>query len=367
MTINPASTSSSDFARIQLDGIRCPALREGLCSVQQTFGEPYIPDMCSTFPRVLTLVDGVLERSLNLSCPEAARLVLTTPGSMTFESAEGEDMHRVGSYSPISTARHEGLNEIRGLVVEFLQESSRPLWKRLVVLGYATEELATQAGNPAASGAAIFRRVLAAFRQGDYDQIPDSTFDDHELQIEVVMELVVSRISSEYTTPRFLQCYGDFMRGLDWTLESTMEDVIGNYRAAFLKFWAPFVSSNEHALENYLVNYAFRTLFPFGSKKADQKLAIDAGGVSIWNEYTLLVTHYAIIRTLLIGMAGLYGDALGVDHLIRLVQSYTKAFQHSGSFAATAIKLLRDKGITDSRIITSLVTDQPAARMVTSV
>ena len=353
MTLHPASTSSSDFAKIQLDGIRCPAFRDGLCSVQQSFGEPYIPDMCSTFPRVLNLVDGVLERSLNLSCPEAARLVLTPPGAMTFQNVAGEQAaHRTGSHSVISTAHYEGLNEIRALVIELLLERSRPLWKRLAALGYALEGLATQA-----SGVASFRKFLDGFRQGDFDDIPESTFEDHELQLEVVMELIVSRISSEYTSPRFLQCYGEFIRGLDWTMESTMQDVIGNYRAAFLKFWSPFVSRHEHALENYLVNYAFRTLFPFGRKDPDQKLAITVERVSIWNEYTLLVTHYAMIRTLLIGMSGLFGEALGVDHLVRLIQSYTKTFQHSDAFALKAIQLLRDKGIKDPRTIVSLTSD----------
>jgi lysine-N-methylase len=362
VTIHPASTSSSDFARIQLDGIRCPALGDGLCTVQQTFGESYIPDMCSTFPRTLNLVDGVLERSLNLSCPEAARLALTVPGSMTFENAEGDQAaHRIGTYSLISTARHPGLNEIRGLVIELLKERSRPLWKRLVVLGYAVKELATRVGIPPPSGPEVFRRFLAAFRQGDFDQIPDCTFDDHAFQLEVVMELITNRISSEYTSPRFLQCYSDFIRGLDWTSASTMEEIVGRYRGAFLTFLSPFVRSNEHVLENYLVNYAFRTLFPFGHKKPDQKLVIDAEGASVWNEYTLLVTHYAIIRTVLVGMAGLHRNALSIDHVVRLIQSYTKAFQHSGTFASTVFELLKEKGMKDSRVTASLLTDQTAA------
>ena len=219
--------------------------------------------MCSTFPRILNVVDGVLERSLHLSCPEATRRALTAPASMTFQRSEdAEVVHRMGSYSHVSTASHAELNEIRQLVIAFLQERSRPLWKRLVVLGYATESLSTHADASLASGLEEFRGYLSRFRNGEFDQIPPSTLDDHALQLEVVMELIVSRISAEYTSPRFLQCYSDFIRGLDWTLQSTMEEVIGQYRASFLKFWSPFVSRNEHALENYLVNYAFGSLFP---------------------------------------------------------------------------------------------------------
>jgi lysine-N-methylase len=140
-----------------------------------------------------------------------------------------------------------------------------------------------------------------------------------------------------------------------------MEEIVGRYRGAFLTFLSPFVRSNEHVLENYLVNYAFRTLFPFGHKKPDQKLVIDAEGASVWNEYTLLVTHYAIIRTVLVGMAGLHRNALSIDHVVRLIQSYTKAFQHSGTFASTVFELLKEKGMKDSRVTASLLTDQTAA------
>jgi lysine-N-methylase len=358
VVINPASTSSSDFAKIQLDGIRCPAIRNGLCSVQQAFGEPYLSDMCSTFPRVLNMVDGVLERSLNLSCPEAARLVLTIPGSMTFEKAEEEHTaHRVGSVSLSSTAENDGLNEVRELVLELLQERTRPLWKRLTVLGYAMEELSTPMGSHPKSGAEIVRKFLAAMRQGNFDQIPESNFADHALQLETVTELIVKRISSEYASPRFLQCYSDFIRGVGWNAESTMEDVVGRYRVAFLTFWSPLASKNEHMLENYLVSYAFRNLFPFGGRKADQKVVLDAAGTSIWNEYILLIAHYALVRTLLVGMSGLHRHAFGVEHVVRLIQSYTKAFQHSGSFTATIIQLLMEKGLKNPRVAAALARD----------
>ncbi len=50
--LNPASVSSNDFAQMRLSGAGCCALSQGLCSIQQALGEPYISDMCSSFPRV---------------------------------------------------------------------------------------------------------------------------------------------------------------------------------------------------------------------------------------------------------------------------------------------------------------------------
>ena len=334
VAIHPAATGSRDFARIRLDGIRCPALADGICSVQQTFGESCISDMCSSFPRVLNVVDGVLERSLHLSCPEAARLVLRDPEAMTLDHRDaGDDAHRAGSLSVVSTAACNGREQFRKRAIEILKDRSRPLWKRLTMLGSAIEEL---------SG-----RACVQTRNGG----------DGMLRLEIVLELIVSRISAEYASPRFLACYSGFMRGIGWNADSTMDEIAGRHGHALATWWAPFADRNPHVLENYLVNYAFRTLFPFGRKQPDQTITIDTDAAEIRNAYTVLVVHFAMIRTLLIGLAGWYGESFGMDHVIELVQSYTKAFQHSGSFPAVILQAMADKGITNAGDLTFLIQD----------
>jgi hypothetical protein len=52
------------------------------------------------------------------------------------------------------------------------------------------------------------------------------------------------------------------------------------------------------------------------------------------------------VRTLLIGAAALYKDSLSVDHAVKLVQSYSKAFLHSSSFEMVAIEYL-EKNVGD--------------------
>ena len=60
--INPARTSTGDYAKIQLEGARCPALHNQLCSIQLTLGEPYMPDLCNKYPRVLNRVGTAIQR-----------------------------------------------------------------------------------------------------------------------------------------------------------------------------------------------------------------------------------------------------------------------------------------------------------------
>lgn len=56
---------------------RCPMWREdGLCRIQKELGEAALCHVCSQFPRLKHEYEGLTELGLELSCPEAARLIL---------------------------------------------------------------------------------------------------------------------------------------------------------------------------------------------------------------------------------------------------------------------------------------------------
>jgi len=346
--ISPAGSPPGDYARFRMREARCPALHEGLCSIQRTLGEPYIPNLCSTYPRVLSVINGVVERSLQLSCPEAARLVLTNPEAMIFhEGTEAELLHRDGSLIPVAGDPDDCVTRVRALMIEMIQDRSLPLWQRILSLGFAVEKLA---GVDMTHAAAILER-------GSFDHLSRAYKPDATFQLETVLELVVTRIGSDYTSPRFLECYRDFMLGLGWTAESTMEELAARYSIASESYFLPFIGSHEHLLENYLVSYIFRTVFPYRSRLPEKQSAIDSSPESMKHALVLLAVHYAIIRTVLIGMAALHKNSLSADHAVKLVQSYSKAFLHSTAFEGAAIQYLEKNAGDATRGLAQLVMD----------
>lgn len=59
---------------------RCPMWRDdGLCRIQAELGEDALCDVCREFPRLRHDYGDFVELGLELSCPEAARLILTAP------------------------------------------------------------------------------------------------------------------------------------------------------------------------------------------------------------------------------------------------------------------------------------------------
>ena len=69
---------------------RCPMWRaDGLCRIQAELGHGALCTVCQQFPRLRHDYGDFVELGLELSCPEAARLILETPLAWDGETAEG--------------------------------------------------------------------------------------------------------------------------------------------------------------------------------------------------------------------------------------------------------------------------------------
>ena len=71
---------------------RCPMWREdGLCRIQAQMGEEYLCHTCKQFPRLRHDYGDFVELGLELSCPEAARLILKGGSTNIVETRPGGD------------------------------------------------------------------------------------------------------------------------------------------------------------------------------------------------------------------------------------------------------------------------------------
>jgi lysine-N-methylase len=85
----------------------------------------------------------------------------------------------------------------------------------------------------------------------------------------------------------------------------------------------PFFEARPYIFENYLLNYMFRTLFPFGRARS-----ADFIPRSIFDEYILMTTQFAIINGLLIGIAGHFKERFSEEHVVKTIQSFTREADH---------------------------------------
>ena len=116
---------------------RCPMWRtDGLCEIQAQLGHDGLCQTCRDFPRLRHDYGDFVELGLELSCPEAARLLLTTPAAASIvEEVPGGD---APEYDPETM---EVLLRTRPVALDILE--SRPIPEALALLllyAYSVQE-----------------------------------------------------------------------------------------------------------------------------------------------------------------------------------------------------------------------------------
>ena len=87
-------TDEDDEVYMTIENGRCPMWREdGLCRIQAELGEAALCKTCREFPRLTHDYGNFVEMGLELSCPEAARIILSTPNHAIVETEvpDGEE------------------------------------------------------------------------------------------------------------------------------------------------------------------------------------------------------------------------------------------------------------------------------------
>lgn len=363
ITINTSSTSDEDFARITLSGAECAFMTERLCGIQNKFGEDFLSLTCATYPRNLNAVDDVLERSLDFSCPEAARIVLLDPKPMEFDLEDGPlPFPRLGRLPILNTQLNTSVkpypyfHDLRRFVIWLLQHRAGPLWQRLVILAAFCDQLEelSKEGMQAESLDLIALNYDAVNR-GLFEEALNNHEPQPREQLELVLDLIVARLGFDVTSPRFRECYQDFMKAMEWTNETTMNQLAGRYTSAAAQYYAPFMNNHEYILEHYLVTYVYRTLFPLGAQPSDRPPGPDRKAETIREHCLLMLAHYAIMQTVLIGAAAFYKEEFSTRHVIKVIQSFSKTFEHSTTFPGRALHIIADKGVANCASLAFLI------------
>jgi len=339
LVVNVQSKTDRDFSIIQLnpDGA-CPFLSaEKLCSIQTTHGADHLSTACATYPRRMRIIDNVSETSLELSCPEAARVVLLDPHFMPLRKVAASGH---GRYTPfVRVVReldlpngnpYQYLWEIREFLLLVLKDRSYPLWQRLFVVGMFCQRL-TQVTTPVegeAEGArGTIPRLLEGYgeimQQSRLRGVMDAIPTNHERQLTLAIQLLDRRVEVTEPPRRILECVREFATGIGYQIGEPIEKAIPGYRQALVTHFQPFLERYEFIFENYLVNTVLRRRFPYGDD------VLSTGPTTPTAEFTTMTVEFALIQTLAIGMAGEHGANFGPEHVVRLVQSFSKAFEHS--------------------------------------
>jgi lysine-N-methylase len=151
------------------------------------------------------------------------------------------------------------------------------------------------------------------------------------IQLKLMKELTDERVVKGVNSRTYLECFDQFLHGVQFTREATVEEVAARYREAEETYYRPFMAGREYILENYLVNYVFKNLFPFSGEK------------NLFENYIMMVVHYALIKMHLIGMAAFH-RGLTEEVVIKLIYSFSRTVEHNPPYLQHVLRLLKDNG-----------------------
>lgn len=339
VTRNRSNPSAFSYAKVKMNEKgRCPFLsEERLCSIQLKLGEEYLSTTCSTYPRVTNRVNNIVERSLTISCPEAARLILLNPEKMEFDEVEERVnpshiiKQTVSTTNSVAVANPQKYFwEFRIFTIQILQNREYTVAERLIVLGMfyrKVQEYVNQ--GRMADVPQLIASYTSVVGNGSLREELANIPAEFAVQMELLKEMADMRFVQGISSQRYLDCFKELLLAIGYHEGETVEAIAERYREAYQTYYEPFMSQYEYIYENYLVNYVFKNLFPVQN------------GYTLEENYMLMVIHYAMIKLHLIGMAGFHKENFSLDHVVKLIQSFAKTVEHNSKYIKQVFDLLK--------------------------
>jgi lysine-N-methylase len=328
----------------------CPFLSaEKLCRIQLEHGAEALCQTCTIFPRTPRMIDTLPETALSLSCPEAARIILLDP-DLAIPPADGKQITWDETVAP-SPALRTYFWHIREFTVKLIRNRSYPLWQRLFLLGTFSRRLDAMAHGQLDRGfPAFLRDFSAAIASGSLRATMETIAPDLALQLDMMVSLVNLRLSTPGSSPRLHKTLHDFGQGIGHLPGATPQSQIAKYKLAWESYANPFFQKYPHFLENYLLNQVYRNLFPFGESLFFVEAVPEPA-----RAFSRLATHYALIKAILIGVAGFHKEAFTPAIAVEAVQSIYRHFEHNTAFLDQAHELLVKRQMDNAKGLTMLL------------
>jgi hypothetical protein len=309
---------------------------ETLIQVQGSGISPYFTSMTST--RALAPEGGFSRNSTTSFLFTAARKSPADDSDPALEDSSSS----TGEVYP-SLAIH--FWPIREPMLALVRSRAYPLWQRLFLMSLLCRRLDSIAkGELKRSVPAFLADFEATVATGALRQAMETLPVDTEAQLDAVLRLAGMMLHRSNVTPRFAACVQAFTAGIGNGPGATLQSLTAQYTLAHDRHYAPFLIRYPHIMENYLINTISRCQFPFGREGL-----LPGARPSTIREFALLTAQFALMRGLLIGVAGFHGEGFSPEHAVHTVQAASKHFEHHPEFLNMAQSLLAESGLDGAR------------------
>ncbi|MBC5625789.1 flagellin lysine-N-methylase [Clostridium sp. NSJ-49] len=321
-----------DYGKVKLkDDKRCPFLDcNNYCVIHSKLGEDYLSNVCTCFPRITNLVDGCYERSLDVACPEAARILLLNEEGIKFKESEEEIGKHILSNQvdtkskELSNSLAKYFKEIRKVCIKIIQNRKLELTERLFVLGEFINNLEDESESNFNNIEKFINNYDINRTQGFYEK--NSLY--FMLQIDFFKKMVsLLNIDKEVDSDLFKKYTKQIIDSFNLNREDADNRT---YIEVFEEYNKEFLDKYTYIFENYLVNFIYNNMFPFNERE------------SIFDGYIMLLMRYSFIRFYLVGKY-IKERNDSKEEIVRFIQVFSKTIEHHRSYLTKSIRYIKEK------------------------
>lgn len=302
----------------------CPFLTdEKLCRLQRDYGENFLSLTCMTYPRFTWNFGKFFERSMTLTCPVAAEMILFRDEPLSFELFENvkNDQAKVGMMMPpVPPEFAAHFVDVQIAMISILQERTLTLDQRLIVLGFFVDRLDEIISDDLDLDA--LTKLIAAYESKSFlsTQVPRmlATVNFDAKKFVGRMLTLLEKIFGSGVNVKAKKFFDALVETLEIVPDAqgqvSATKIAANYERladAREKFFARYAT----LLENFLVNELFMTCFPWRNETAFAK------------NFGVFVATYKLFE--LLTFAAVQKNLCGKDELLQLVDWIAGQMNHT--------------------------------------
>ncbi|MCI8831036.1 MAG: hypothetical protein HFG43_08640 [Lachnospiraceae bacterium] len=298
------------------DKNQCPFLnKENLCDIYIELGRESLCHTCTTYPRLYNQYADIMESNLCISCPEAARLLLSQKEPLSFLLAEDDFDFR----TDVDTELFNNLTLARSISIDIMQLRPLPLWKRAILIVL----LASQIQELLDNGLKDFSSIL-------YDY---TTISGLEAKISPYAFMEKVQESKGILTEYFISIVKQVFQSNELTFYTKLYEKYlgkaGNGQYSFLeleKEFNQYYKDQFYQYENFFVYFLFKNYMKTLSVK------------NLYKTVIVMVFNFYIVKVLDILVWLENGKKLDLSDQINIMSCFSRDFEH----AQTKYQLLYD-------------------------
>lgn len=330
-----AISSEIDYGRVKLaEGKRCPFLDcKNYCVIHSKLGEDYLSNVCSSFPRIVNKIDGCYEMSLDVSCPEAARILLgQQDGIELVDNKETLGKHIISSEIDTSSKQFKEspvkyFKEIREQSINIIKNRKLDLNKRLHILGDFINTLEDEFEENQ-------NNVQKFIREYDINKVKDENESNdlnYILQVDFFKKLIgFLKVEKQVESELFKQHTKEIVEAFKLDEGKELSENLELYKKAFEDYNESCMNKYDYIFENYLVNFMLSNMFPFTESE------------EMFDGYIMLLTRYSFIKFYLVGKY-LNSEEESKENITEFIQVFSKVIGHHKTYLVDVLRFIKGR------------------------